>query len=85
MLLQCVAGEIELPPALPRAWSTGSVRGPRARGGFEVDIVWRDGALVSARIEGAPGGSTTIRYGDRVRTVRVGEGRSLSLRGETLR
>jgi alpha-L-fucosidase 2 len=79
MLLQCVDGEIELLPALPRAWATGSVRGLRARGGFEVDIAWRDGELVSAQLRGAAGGVAKVRYRDKVRSVRVGKGRSVDL------
>ena len=82
MLLQCIDGEIELLPALPRAWSSGSVRGVRARGGFELDIDWRDGRLVSVRMRGAPGGEARLRYGDTVRTVHVRKGRELRLDAE---
>jgi alpha-L-fucosidase 2 len=85
MLLQCINGEIELLPALPRAWPNGRVTGLRARGGFEVDIVWRDGAIVSARVKGAPGGEARVRYGERLRRIRVGDGRSVTLRGPMLR
>ena len=80
MLLQSVDGEIELLPALPRAWATGSVRGLRARGGFEVDIAWRNGALVSAELRGAPGGVAQVRYGAKLKAVRVARGRSVVLK-----
>ena len=79
MLLQCVAGEIELLPALPRAWATGAVRGLRARGGFELDIRWRDGVLQEAVMRGAPGGVARVRYRDVVREVRVRKGGNIKL------
>jgi alpha-L-fucosidase 2 len=80
MLLQCVDGEIELLPALPRGWATGFIRGLRARGGFEVDIVWDNGTLVSAELRGAPGGVAKVRYGETLKQIRVARGRSVVLK-----
>ena len=85
MLLQCTDGEIELLPALPKAWPAGSVRGLRARGGFEVDIVWRGQELVSVQLRGAPGGKARVRYRDSVRELRVARNQRVSLDGASFR
>jgi alpha-L-fucosidase 2 len=63
MLLQSQDNEIYLLPALPHAWPTGSVKGLRARGNFEVGINWQDGKLTGATLLSGLGNKARIRAG----------------------
>lgn len=71
MVLQSQNGELDLLPALPAAWHTGSIQGIRARGGFTVDISWKNGKLEKAMIRADRTSRCTIRYAGRVKTVKI--------------
>jgi alpha-L-fucosidase 2 len=81
MLLQSHDGEVTLLPALPTAWPSGSVRGLRARGGFEVDIDWEGGKLLNATIRSDLGKSCKLRFGDKVVEFPTRSGRTYRVDG----
>ena len=60
MLLQSHEDAIVLLPALPAAWTEGSVRGLRARGGYVVDFDWADGRITSYEVRTLSGAKADV-------------------------
>jgi alpha-L-fucosidase 2 len=70
------AAVVDLLPALPTAWASGSVRGLRAQGGWEVDLAWHDGRLTEAVVRSVSGRRCTLRYGALSQSVNLRPGKS---------
>ncbi|WP_337098460.1 glycoside hydrolase family 95 protein [Paenibacillus sp. YIM B09110] len=79
LLLQSHLDNIELLPALPKAWPTGYIRGLKARGGFEIDLNWADGKLIDARVRSTHGQNCVLSYGDIALVVRSADGATLDM------
>ncbi len=79
MLLQSHAGYVHLLPALPTTWADGLVKGLCARGGFVVDMQWKDGRLTEVRLFSRQGGSCIVRYGDQIAEIHTTPGQTVVL------
>ena len=84
-LLQSHTGEISLLPALPDGWKDGSVKGLRARGGYEVDMEWRNGKLERAEIRNAKASRCRVRYGEETASFSLKPGAAARLNAHLVR
>jgi alpha-L-fucosidase 2 len=84
MLLQSQMREgkgwiIQLLPAIPAAWSSGEVKGLKARGAFEVSMSWSAGKLKSCEIKSIKGSDLMVRYGGKEFSGKTQTGKSYNL------
>lgn len=75
-LVQGHLGEINLLPALPEALPTGQVTGLCARGGFEMDMTWKNGKLEALTVRSKAGKPCRLRYGNKVVSVNTTKGKT---------
>lgn len=78
-LLQSHAEELSLLPALPPEWRDGSITGLKARGGYEVNMSWKDGKLTQTELINPRGGNCKLRLGERTAQVTLQPGKILRL------
>lgn len=76
---------LDLLPALPKSWNEGSVRGLHARGGCNVAMNWKNGELVSTRINSTQATTIVLRHQGSTRTVNLQPGESIRLNGPKLK
>ncbi|MGW0886180.1 glycosyl hydrolase family 95 catalytic domain-containing protein [Streptomyces sp. NPDC002671] len=79
MLAYSRPGLVELLPATPSAWGTGSIRGLGLRGGFTLDMDWSGGNVTSATLHSTGGTSTRVKFGTWSQAVTMAAGGSVTL------
>lgn len=79
MLVQSDENEIRLLPALPDAWSEGSVKGICARGGFEIEMTWSNKKPERVIVSSKNGGKTTLVLGNYKKEIILKKGESIEI------
>jgi len=79
MLLQSHQGYIELLPALPEAWQSGSFKGWHARGGFVIDAAWAGGNITECTVTSTLGGRLDVRSGGKSCVIETEAGKSYNI------
>lgn len=70
---------LQLLPALPDAWTSGEVKGLRARGGFIVDLTWKDGKLTKGVLRSLLGNPVQLLCGGKVSFISTQKGEKIQL------
>lgn len=62
MLVQSHSGYLDILPSLPSALEDGEIKGLCTRGGFELDMKWKNGRLSALNILSKAGNVCTVKY-----------------------
>ena len=76
ILIQSTPTDIWLLPSLPERWPNGSFKGLCARGGFIVDLEWKQGKVTTLTIHSRKGGETKLHFNGQEQTVSLKSGHS---------
>jgi len=79
MFMQSHQGYIHLLPALPEQWQDGRLNGLRARGGFEIDMEWKNREIIDLQVKSIAGNTLRIKYGDKYSERETEPGEVISL------
>jgi len=65
---------IHMLPALPSIWPSGTIKGIKARGGFELDMTWDNGKLIAYSIHSLSGNKVKILIGEKMSNIHLRKG-----------
>jgi alpha-L-fucosidase 2 len=71
MLVQSNAEYIELLPAIPKAWQSGTVKGLKARGNYEIDMTWSKGKVTNLKIKSSTNATANVLMNGKMETVKT--------------
>ena len=69
MLIQSQDGYIDLLPALPDTWKSGSFKGLRIRGGAEADAVWNNKHLTTVTLRATSDNTFRVKVPDQTTSI----------------
>ena len=70
MIMQGSTDTIRILPALPSAWTSGSMTGLKAAGNFEVNTIWEDNAPTQVTVKSVVGSPLNLKY-DNISNMKV--------------
>jgi alpha-L-fucosidase 2 len=82
MLVQSHTKYIDLLPALPAALHDGEIKGICARGGFQLNLQWKDGKLQAVDVFSLAGKDCLLRYNGKTRLIKTRKGKTYKLNGD---
>ena len=76
MLVQSHTNYIDLLPALPTTLPNGELKGICARGGFQLNMKWKDGLLQSVDVISLAGNDCLLRYKEKTISFKTEKGKT---------